>query len=407
MKPISANVKTVKGVRQKILYHAILSNPAHPEYGVATIPFPLPRAEYDHSLEVLSALEIGDAVRQDCRVDEITGIYPVLKRLEGQTVNIDELDYLAMRLDSFCVGEDAQFQAMAERFDLTNISDFINLTFCCQQATVITDFSNLEKVGKEHYMNLNDGCVRSDELDRLDGEKTARELIDSGAGVVTPYGVVYDNGIRLEPLYNGKTFPPYLYDVYPLVFEVSPLNKSEKNDAAILCLPMAEKQLEHAVERCGIESAEQLRFSTESALSQMFCELPDLDSEPLSELNEICEAIMTYTHYNKFCAVIALAKPQNAMQIKHLAENFELFDFIPDLKTPAEYGRYMIRESGHFDYDPNLEDFYDYEGYAQQRISQEQGQFVETGYISYQGTQSLDEIMSGSESSLDFEQQLV
>lgn len=391
-----------------MLYHAILSNAAHPEYGVATIPFPLPREEYNHSTEILEALEIGDAVKQDCQVDEIAGNYPVLKRLEGQTVNIDELDYLAMRLDSFCVGEDAQFQAMAERFDLTDISDFINLTFCCQQATVITDFSNLEKVGKEHYMNLNNGCVRSDELDRLDGEKTARELIDSGAGVVTPYGVVYDNGIRLEPLYNGKTFPPYLYDVYPLVFEVSPLNESEeKNDAAILCLPMAEKQLEHAVERCGIESAEQLRYSTESALSQMFCELPDLESEPLSELNEMCEAIMTYTHYNKFCAVIALAKPQNAMQIKHLAENFELFDFIPDLKTPAEYGRYMIRESGHFDYDHNLEDFYDYEGYAQQRISQEQGHFVEAGYISYQGTQSLDEVMSGAGSSLDFEQQFI
>lgn len=397
-----------------MLYHAILSNPAHPEYGVATIPFPLPRAEYDHSLEVLSALEIGDAVRQDCQVDEITGNYPVLKRLEGQAVNIDELDYLAMRLDSFCVGEDAQFQAMAEKFDLTDISDFINMTFCCQQATVITNFSDLAKIGKEHYMNLNDGCVRSDELDRLDGEKTARELIDSEAGVVTPYGVVYDNGMELEPLYNGKTFPPYLYDVYPLVFEVSPLNESEtKNDAATICLPMAEKQLEHAVERCGIESAEQLRYSTESALSQKFCDLPDLENETLSELNEMCEAIMTYTHYNyhynynKFSAVIALAKPQNAMQIKHLAENFESFDFIPDLKTPAEYGRYMIRESGHFEYDPNLEDFYDYEGYARQRISQEQGQFVDTGYISYQGTQSLDEIMSGSESSLDFEQQLV
>ena len=259
-------------------------------------------------------------------------------------------------------------------------------------------------------MNLNDGCVRSYELDRLDGEKTARELIDSGAGVVTPYGVVYDNGMELKPLYNGKTFPPYLYDVYPLVFEVSPLNESEeKNDAAILCLPMAEKQLEHAVERCGIESAEQLRFSTESALSQMFCDLPDLESEPMSELNEMCEAIMTYTHYNynKFSAVIALAKPQNAMQIKHLAENFASFDFIPDLKTPAEYGRNMIRESGHFEYDPNLEDFYDYEGYAQQRISQEQGQFVDTGYISYQGTQSLDEVMSGVGSSLDFEQQFI
>lgn len=52
-------------------FQAILSNPAHPEYGVATIPFPLPMEEYNHSMEVLEALEIGDAVRQDCKVEEI------------------------------------------------------------------------------------------------------------------------------------------------------------------------------------------------------------------------------------------------------------------------------------------------------------------------------------------------
>lgn len=81
-------------------FHAILSNPAHPEYGVATIPFPLSREEYDHSMEVLSALEIGDAVRQDCKVDELTDCYPVLKRLEGQIVNGDELDYRCIATNS-------------------------------------------------------------------------------------------------------------------------------------------------------------------------------------------------------------------------------------------------------------------------------------------------------------------
>lgn len=47
---------------------ALLGNSQHPEYGSATIPFPLPREEYPHSLELLSTLEIGDAVCQDCTV---------------------------------------------------------------------------------------------------------------------------------------------------------------------------------------------------------------------------------------------------------------------------------------------------------------------------------------------------
>ena len=41
---------------------AVLSNPGHPEYGVATIPFPIPRDQYTYCMELLAALEIGDAV---------------------------------------------------------------------------------------------------------------------------------------------------------------------------------------------------------------------------------------------------------------------------------------------------------------------------------------------------------
>ena len=35
----------------------------------------------------------------------------------------------------------------------------------------------------------------------------ATVLIGSGAGEVTPYGVVYDNGMKLEQQYDGQHFP--------------------------------------------------------------------------------------------------------------------------------------------------------------------------------------------------------
>ena len=47
---------------------AVLSNPSHPKYGVATIPFPIPRDQYAHCMELLEALEIGDAVKADCMI---------------------------------------------------------------------------------------------------------------------------------------------------------------------------------------------------------------------------------------------------------------------------------------------------------------------------------------------------
>ena len=132
-----------------------LSNAVHPEYGVVTIPFPIPEEEYGHCLELLEALEIGNAVNRDCKVQEVQDGPPILKRLEGSRVNLDELDYLAKRLDSFTDQELAQFQSAAVSYDYSNIVDLINLTFSCQEVTVITDFSDLESIGRNHYMTLN------------------------------------------------------------------------------------------------------------------------------------------------------------------------------------------------------------------------------------------------------------
>ena len=172
-----------------MMFQAVLSNRDHPEYGVATIPFPIPRNQYAHCMELLEALEIGDAVKADCKVEKIDSFYTVLKHTEMLTVNVEELNYLAKRLESFDSGEAARFQAMAHKLELFELKDLINLTFCCQQATVITDFSGLAAVGRDHYMNLHGGSAKTEELDALDGEETARRLIENGGGTITPYGV--------------------------------------------------------------------------------------------------------------------------------------------------------------------------------------------------------------------------
>ena len=197
-----------------MMIQAVLGNPNHPEYGVATIPFPIPHDQYAHCMELLEALEIGDAVKADCKVTKIDSFYTVLKRAEMLTVNVEELNYLAKRLDSFDTGEAAQFQAMAHKLELFELKDLINLTFCCQQATVITDFSDLAAVGRDHYMNLHGGSASVDELNKLDGEETARRLIENGGGTITPYGVVYDNGMKLLYCDEFGTMPPF--DVLPL-----------------------------------------------------------------------------------------------------------------------------------------------------------------------------------------------
>ena len=216
------------------MIQAVLGNPSHPEYGVATIPFPIPHDQYAHCMELLEALEIGDAVKADCKVEKIDSFYTVLNRTEMLTVNVEELNYLAKRLDSFDTGEAAQFQAMAHKLELFELKDLINLTFCCQQATVITDFSDLDAVGHDHYMNLHGGSASVDELNKLDGEETARRLIENGGGTITPYGVVYDNGMKLEQVYDGRFFPCYYYEPYAIILDEATANVDPENEKELM-----------------------------------------------------------------------------------------------------------------------------------------------------------------------------
>ena len=384
------------------MIRAVLSNPSHPEYGVATIPFPIPRDQYAHCMELLEALEIGDTVKADCKVEEIDSFYTVLKRTEMRTVNVEELNYLAKRLDGFDTGEAAQFQAMAHKLELFELKDLINLTFCCQQATVITDFSDLAAVGRDHYMNLHGGCAKTEELVALDGKGTARQLIESGSGTITPYGVVYDNGMKLEQIYDGRFFPCYYYEPNAITVAVTSKSKPEDTEHITwLFLPMVQEKIDRALQRAGITDPADVRLRMEDTqLPDEVDVLLDMEQENLADLNALAQAAdaLSTDDMKKMGAVVTMAKPQNAEQVKNLAENLDLFDFAPGAHTPEEYGKYMIRQSGHFDYDENLDEFYDYEGYALQRMNEEGGMFTDRGYIAYKGYTSMEEVMNGGQS---------
>ena len=386
-----------------MMIQAVLGNPHHPEYGVATIPFPIPRDQYAHCMELLEALEIGDAVKADCQVQEINSFYSVLKRTEMLTVNVEELNYLAKRLDSFDTGEAAQFQATAHKLELFELKDLINLTFCCQQATVITDFSDLAAVGRDHYMNLHGGCAKTEELDALDGEGTARLLIGNGSGTITPYGVVYDNGMQMKLLYDGQFFPCYYYEPNPITVAVTAKSDPEDTEHITwLYLPMAQEEIDRALQRAGITGPTDARlWLKDNQLPNEVDVLLDMDRESITDLNALAQVTEDFSDEDirKLGAVVTMARPRTAEQVKNLVENLDLFDFAPDAHTLEEYGKYMIRQSGHFDYDENLDDFYDYEKYGFQRMNEEDGMFTDRGYIAYKGYSSLREIMNGDQSS--------
>ncbi len=327
------------------MVRTVLSNAVHPEYGSIPLEFPIPDDQYDHTIAQLEKLEIGAVQNSDCKIDTLSSWYTVLEPLIGQVINMDELDYLAKRLESFDDYEASQFQAMASKLELSDIQDFINLTFSSQQATVLTDFSNLEQAGRYHAFTIHGSCMSTEEYQQINGKAEALKLIQSGSGSVTPYGVVYDNGMKLEPLYDGQHFPPYLYQPCQLAIEIRPADGSA-GSSDYLYFPAPDQQLTRTLERAGATDAADNRMQiVEDELPKAVSERINLQQESLVEVNEMCEAIakLSPPECHKLNAAVLMAQPRYASEVRQLAENLEQFEFVPDVKTPEEYGKYMIQ----------------------------------------------------------------
>ena len=180
------------------VFEATLKNRISAHFAPVTISFPIPEDQYEQAILALEKSQIGDARVQDCLVENVsTPNCPALLRMTGTMANVDELDWLGKQLESFDRYELLQFNAAVERFGLSAADELIDLSFCARDVTVISDFSDLERVGRKHYLTVN-GAADTKELENLDGKETALALIFGQPGYVTQFGVVYDNGVKLE-----------------------------------------------------------------------------------------------------------------------------------------------------------------------------------------------------------------
>ena len=379
------------------MIQTVVSNASAPEYGQATISFPIREEDYPNVVNMLQSMGLGDPVERDCRVDEVCGDWPILKRLEKVAINLDEMDYLAKRLDSFDAQEKAKFQAAAVKYGLFDMRHLIDLTFCCEETTVITDFSDLEKVGRRHFLDVNGGSASSEELENVDGYETALLLIGDGDGTITPYGVIYDNGMQLRPVYDGRNFP--LYQDGDSVFLLGLTHKSDPDmnpPTTWLFLPTCRERLERTLRRGGYESEADIyiRLSQSTAPNEIDSRL-DVEHESLNNLNKLASAIvlLDVDQGAKLEAVVQMANPRSATEMTTLAQNLDLFNFVPGIHSPREYGEFMIRESGHFDLDEDLVHFIDYEAYGQKQINAEGGVFKNRGYVAFRGESRGDNII--------------
>ena len=303
--------------------------------------------------------------------------------------NIDELNFLIKRLDSFDAKEKNTFFASAVATDAQSLKELINLTYNTHCYSVISDFSNLNAVGRDVYLN-EVGAATTKELEAIDGRAVVDELMKfSPMKVVTPYGVLYQNRNEPEQVYDGRHFPCYYWQS-----EIATLCLEAHGNQEFIYMPCPSSSIEKALIRLEVKDIEECKLSFESdMLPNKLIEFISNDESVTPKVNKLNDFSKQFKEMGSheaqyFEKLMAYIRPRNLYEINALLDHMHEFQMFDGIRSAEEYGRFMICDSGHFEYDENLEDFIDFKRYGEQKMKNECGALIGKGYITYHGYSS-------------------
>ena len=317
-------------------------------------------------------------------------------------VNLDEINYLAKRMDSFDQKELFSFFAAIEAGDYLSTKDLINLTFNLNCYTLIRDVSNLKSVGR-NYVLCREVAISADELEKTDLEKIGRELLSTGKGIPTKYGLLFRNeGVVFESVYKGKGFPPYYYtggEVLGVEIE-----KDGKKD--YIYFPCEKTEIERALKRIGAgdisECHKSIDFCGGDEEWEKYCN-DLLQKNDIESVNAISSAInrlgatedaISESLY-KLTAVMEFAGVTTAdtEKIIRLAGCLDEFEYYREIGNDYNLGTKLI-ENEIGSAAEKIDDYIDYEKYAQDFLEENGGAYTKYGDVVYlRDDQSLSEIL--------------
>lgn len=133
----------------------------------------------------------------DCYVD---GLYDKL----GEYESLDELNYLASKLEELGDAEYEHFQAAMQISDYTgSIKDLINLTDNLDKYDVLSGIEDYDDLGRYYIEELGTMVVPEHLQNYINYEAYGRDIALDEISDFTDYGYVYDNQSRFVEYYDG------------------------------------------------------------------------------------------------------------------------------------------------------------------------------------------------------------
>ena len=161
----------------------------------------------------------------DCYVD---GLYSKL----GEYENLDELNYLASKLDEMSESEYAQFQAGMEMGDhCGSLQEIINLTENLDCYEVYPDIHDYDDLGRYYIEELDVMQVPEHLQNYIDYEAYGRDVAMDENGSFTDQGYVRDTGDRFCEYYDGERGS--IPDEYRVMTFQDDLPEEEKSEWAM------------------------------------------------------------------------------------------------------------------------------------------------------------------------------
>lgn len=346
--------------------------------GTGVMELPVSDAELNVRLR---GMGVRDVVPR-CSLVRVMDTENPLSRLEGQIVNMDEVNFFAKRMESLTSYEQSVMAAFVNEKGAESLKDLINLTYSMKGLSLITDFSDAAQVGRRLYLDEFIGMSVSEEqgTDFLQfAEKTFRE---SNVKVL-PYGVFVEHGFEMQEVYNGKTFPQYYYDSDKTVCSVELQNQSGDTEYLYLptdiCSVNKMKARLHVQDFWECKVKEIHNFHIPDSILPKPEDIKDIDD--LTFFNELCRNICRFDEQKikRLSMAVEFVGAKDFTDMTYIAKTLSDFEIHPGIHSDEDYGRFLVSDDGLFDVDELLLPHIDYAGLA---CDKRRETLADSGYVS-------------------------
>lgn len=319
--------------------------------------------------------------------------YPTqLSFLAGKQVNLDELNYLAKRLDSFTDDEKSQYFAAVQHEGFRNMKSLINLTFNLDKYTLITDVSSPMAIGKAYTLNT-EGAIPTDHSRDAEYDSIGRDIISGKKGDLTEYGLLIVSDKPFEQFYDGKTFP--LYDHYGSILFMGIKYNDREEGVSIAEDPGS---IITAVNRLGAEKVSDCNvyiLEYDPKLEPVMDRLKEvLEKEGLIPLAKVARKIFEgKIDVAKLNAVADFVGVYSSANLIKLADHLDKFEYMDNAIDEDAVGSYFVNEydDGQTYYvSIEMQEYVDFNAFGEDMMERLRGKFIEGGAVCFSNDYDMD-----------------